>query len=343
MTAGQGKTVNIALQGGGSHGAFTWGVLDRLLEEERLQFEGVSGTSAGAMNAAIMAQGYADGGRAGARAALADFWESVSRFALYSPVRRTPLERLAGTWNLDHSPGAWAVEAVERLSSPWQRGASLVDPLRAILRERIKPDLIGRCPHLKLFVSATNVETGKARIFRNAEITIEALMASACLPHVYEAVTIDGVPYWDGGYMGNPAVWPFIYECESRDIVVVQVNPLTRPGVPRTNPEIADRLNEITFNGALIAEMRAIAFAQKLLEEDRATGPAVDRLRHMLVHIVEDEDRMRPLGAVSKLNVEIEFLRHLRDLGRAAAEGWLAANFDALGERSSVDIRERFL
>ena len=337
------KRVNLALQGGGSHGAFTWGVLDRLLEDERLEFEGVSGTSAGAMNAAVLAQGLHEGGRDGARQALAGFWEEIGTYAPFSLVRTTPFDRLAGNWNLDHSPGAAVVEMAQRLASPALRNPLRLNALATVLRNRLRVESVQACARVKLFISATNVETGEARVFRNAEITHDALLASACLPSLFEAVMIDGKPYWDGGYRGNPAIWPFIYQCESRDVVLVQIVPLTRVGVPKSVAEIDNRLNEITFNGALIGEMRAIAFAQKLIEDDGATGPSIDRLKRMLMHIVADEAAMLPLGAVSKFNVEPEFLRHLHAVGRKAADRWLAATFDDLGTRSSVDIRAAFL
>jgi NTE family protein len=337
------KRINLALQGGGSHGAFTWGVLDKLLEDGRIEFEGISGTSAGAMNAAVLAQGLHEGGPEGARQALAAFWQEIGTYAPFSPIHTTPLDRLAGNWNLDRSPAAMVVDAAQRLAPPAMRNPLRLNMLATVLRNRIRTDLVQVCEHVKLFVTATNVETGEARIFRNAEITHDALLASACLPSLFEAVMIDGQPYWDGGYMGNPSIWPFIYECESRDVVLVQINPLIRTGVPRTQAEIDNRLNEITFNGALIGEMRAIAFAQKLIEDDGATGPAIDRLKHVMMHIVTDEAAMLPLGAVSKSNVEPDFLHFLRDTGRKAAERWLAASFDDLGNKSTVDIRAAFL
>ena len=337
------KRINLALQGGGSHGAFTWGVLDKLLEDGRLEFEGISGTSAGAMNAAVLAQGLHEGGPGGARQALAAFWEEIGTYAPFSPVHTTPLDRLAGNWNLDRSAGAAVIEMAQRLAPPAVRNPLRLNSLATVLNNQLRLASVQACEHVKLFVTATNVESGEARVFRNAEITIDALLASACLPSLFEAVMIDGQPYWDGGYMGNPSIWPFIYECESRDVVLVQVNPLIRTGVPKTLAEIDNRLNEITFNGALIGEMRAIAFAQKLIEDDGATGPTIDRLKRVLVHIVADEAAMLPLGAVSKFNIEPAFLHHMRDTGRKAAERWLTTAFDDIGTKSTVDIRAAFL
>jgi NTE family protein len=337
------KRINLALQGGGSHGAFTWGVLDALIEDGRLEFEAVSGTSAGAINAAIMLQGWARGGPAGARKALHDFWTELGTHAVTSPIQRTPLDRLQGNWNLDDSPAALWADLIQRTLTPWQRNPLNYDPLRNLLRSHFDEKAVRSCEHIKVFIAATNVQTGKVRMFQRSELSIDALLASACLPNVHDAVVIDGVPYWDGGYRGNPPIWPFIYECESRDVVLIEVNPTVREGIPRTNAEIADRLNEITFGGALIAEMRAIAFVQQLIEQGAVSGSFGERLRMILVHSIADEASIAPLGAVSKFNVEPAFLKHLFDLGRAAGTRWLAAAFDSVGVKSSIDIRGRFL
>ena len=261
------KRVNLALQGGGSHGAFTWGVLDALIEDGRLAFEAVSGTSAGAMNAAILLQGWATGGAAGARAALRAFWGELGTMSIASPIQRTPLDRLQGNWNLDDSPGALWADLIQRTLSPWQRNPLQFDPLRELLRRHLDEKAVRACHEIKAFIAATNVATGKVRIFTREELSIDALLASACLPNVHDAVVIDGVPYWDGGFRGNPPIWPFFYNSESRDVVMVEVDPPLRTGVPHSNAEVADRLNEITFGGALIAEMRAIAFVQELIDQ----------------------------------------------------------------------------
>ena len=337
------KRVNLALQGGGSHGAFTWGVLDQLIEDGRLEFEALSGTSAGAINAAIMLQGWAKAGPAGARAELAKFWTELGNMAIASPIQRTPLDRLQGNWNLDASPAALWADLIQRTLSPWQRNPLKFDPLRDLLRAHFDEKAVRACEHIKLFIAATNVQTGKARIFTLQELSIDALLASASLPNVHDAVVIDGVPYWDGGFRGNPPIWPFIYECDSPDVVIVEVNPAFRAGIPQTNAEIADRLNEITFGGALMAEMRAIAFVQNLIEKGELTGEASVRLKRVLVHSINDEASLAPLGAVSKFNIEPEFLSFLFKLGREAASRWLASTFDSVGVKSSIDIRARFL
>jgi NTE family protein len=338
------KTINLALQGGGSHGAFTWGVLDRLLEEERLWIEGISGTSAGALNAAVLAQGFVRrGGREGARMELDFFWTQISELTRFSPVHRSAFDHVLGNWNIDGSPGALWLDFVERLFSPYQLNPMNLNPLRDLLTEHLDLAAIQACDQLKLFVCATNVETGHARVFMRHELSIEALLASACLPFTFQAVEIDGVPYWDGGYMGNPVIFPLIYYCDSRDVVLVQINPLVRKGTPRTAPEIANRLNEISFNSALIAEMRAIAFVQRLVAGNHLKGEAVARLKHMHIHMIGNEEKMRELGVTSKMNADLDFLLYLKELGRTTAGDWLKANWSAIGERSSLDIRATFL
>ena len=227
--------VDLALQGGGAHGAFTWGVLDRLLEEPRLQIEGISGTSAGAMNAAVLISGHAAGGAEGAKAALEQFWRRVSDAALLSPFRRTPLDIMLGRWTLDTSPMFVTLDLMARIFSPYDLNPHGANPLRDILADCIDFRRVAESP-MKLFVTATNVHTGRGHIFRNAELTPEVLLASACLPTMFQAIEIDGEAYWDGGYAGNPTITPLIRECASNDTILVQVNPVERPGTPRSRP-----------------------------------------------------------------------------------------------------------
>jgi NTE family protein len=339
----QAKRLNLALQGGGAHGAFTWGVLDRLLEDERIEIEGISGTSAGAINAAVMAQGYADNGRAGGRQALDKFWRELSGYAPFSPAQRSFADWVTGNWNLDRSPGVVFFDMISRLFSPYESNPGNFDVLRNMLAKRIDMDRVRACHPLKLFVCATNVRTGQARVFSREELSVDALLASACLPTMFQSVIIDGDPYWDGGYMGNPPIWPLIYFCHSRDVAIVQINPLVRKGVPKTTAEIMNRLNEINFNASLIAEMRAIATVKKLIEEGALTGQATTRYKNMLIHLIADEPEMETLGAASKFNLDFAFLTHLKDTGRRATQRWLDDNFDKIGYHSSVDIRATFL
>jgi NTE family protein len=337
------KRINLALQGGGSHGAFTWGVLDALIEDGRLEIEAVSGTSAGAMNAAIFLQGWAKNGPEGARAELKAFWTELGAMAFTSPIQRTPFEKFRGTWNLDDSLAALWADVMQRTLTPWMRNPLGLDPLRDLLRRHFDQAAVRACHGIKAFIAATNVQTGKVRIFTREELTIEALLASACLPNVHEAVVIDGVPYWDGGFRGNPPIWPFIYGCDSRDVVIVELDPTFRPGVPKSNAEVADRLNEITFGGALMAEMRAIAFIQDMIGKGAITGDFGARLKMIMIHSINDEASIAPMGSVSKFLIEPAYLEHLFQLGRVAATKWLASIFDDVGMKSSVDIRARFL
>jgi NTE family protein len=333
------KPVNLALQGGGAHGAFTWGVLDRLFEDGRIRIEAVSGTSAGAMNAVVAADGLMRAGEDGARDGLARFWKAVSDAARLSPIQRGPIDIFMGNWNLDHNPSFLFFDLVNRLSSPYDVNPLNFNPLQEILEDIVDFELVRGCDSMKVFVSATNVETGRVEVFDRHELTCDMVMASACLPLLFQAVEINGVPYWDGGYMGNPVLFPFYKECASADIVIVQINPVERPGTPRSAREILNRLNEITFNSSLLKELRAIDFVQRLLDDGKLDPSHYRRLH---VHVIEAQDRLLPLGASSKLNAEWDFLRHLFEIGRAAAEDWIERSYDRLGRGSTVDIRALF-
>lgn len=326
-------SVDLGLQGGGAHGAFTWGVLDRLLEEKWLRFDGVSGTSAGAMNAAVMADGLAAGGPEQARAALEQFWKRVSDAALLSPLRRGPLEILAGTWTLDYSPVFAALDVASRMLSPYDINPMGSNPLRQILADSVDFDRVARAP-IKLFVTATNVRTGRGRIFRNAEVTPDVLLASACLPTMFQAVEIDGEAYWDGGYSGNPSMAPLIRECHASDTILVQINPIERPGTPKTAREIHNRLNEIAFNATLIKEMRAAALLRHATDPGTGEGAIWAKMR---VHRIASE-LMLDLGYSSKLIAEWAFFCMLRDEGRRSAAAFLDAHGTDLGVRSTLDI-----
>ncbi|MBK8536521.1 MAG: patatin-like phospholipase family protein [Candidatus Competibacteraceae bacterium] len=328
--------VDLGLQGGGSHGAFTWGVLDRLLEVPWLRFDGISGTSAGAMNAVVMADGYAAGGPEGARAALEKFWKRVSDGALLSPLRRGPLEILTGLWTLDYSPVYLAMDLASRVFSPYDLGAaSSVNPLRAILEQSIDFDRVASAP-MRLFVTATNVRTGRGRVFRNADLTPDVLLASACLPTMFKAVEIDGEAYWDGGYSGNPTMAPLVRECTSEDTILIQINPVERPGTPKTAREIHNRLNEIAFNSNLIKELRAGALLRQVADPGHCEGAVWAKMR---IHRIASEE-MTQLSSSSKVLAEWEFLCRLRDKGRRAAEAFLDAHGADLGVRSTLDLDE---
>jgi len=329
------KTINLALQGGGAHGAFAWGVLDKLLEDGRLRIEGISATSAGAMNATVLAYGWAEGGPAGARAALDGFWRRIAQAAAISPLQPSLLDRLTHDYGLYFSPVFQTLDLLIRVFSPYQFNPLNLNPLQSILEQSVDfPRLRSGSP-IKLFLSATNVRSGKVRVFKNAEITPDAVMASACLPFLFQAVEIDGEAYWDGGFMGNPALFPLIYECASSDVVVVHINPLARPDVPKTATEILNRVNEISFNSSLMREMRAVAFVTRLIDEGQV---APGTMKRMLIHSIAADDFMQSLGVNSKLNADWEFLMHLRDVGRAVAAAWLENNFQHLARQSTTDL-----
>jgi NTE family protein len=330
---GDSVAVDLALQGGGAHGAFTWGVLDRLLEEPRLRIDGISGTSAGAMNAAVLIDGHAAGGAAGARAALEAFWQSVSRAALRSPLRRTPLDLLLGRWTLDYSPAFIAMDLASRLFSPYDLNPGGFNPLRQILAGSVDFERLARAP-IKLFVTATNVRTGRGRVFRNAEISPDVLLASACLPTLFQAIEIDGEAYWDGGYSGNPTITPLVRECTASDTIMIAINPIERPGTPRTARDILNRLNEVSFNAVTLKELRMIALLRRVADPGKSEGALWAGMR---VHLVASP-LMAELGYSSKLNAEWDFLCMLRDEGRRVADAFLHAHGDDLGRRSTVDL-----
>jgi NTE family protein len=325
--------VDLALQGGGSHGAFTWGVLDRLSEEPWLRIAAISGTSAGAMNAALVADGWRRGGAQGARAALDAYWRRVSRAAAFSPLQRSPLDRLVGRWTLDTSPAYVAMDLMARIVSPYDLNPFGFNPLRAILAESIDFGELARAP-IKLFITATNVRTGRGRIFRNAEITPDVLLASACLPTMFQAIEIDGEPYWDGGYAGNPTLTPLVRETDAHDTILVQINPRERPEPPRTANDILNRLNEISFNSPLMKELRMIALLRQVADPGHGEGA---RWAGMRTHRILT-DKLAVFGASSKLNAEWEFVSLLKEEGRKSADTFLSDHGDDLGQRSTADI-----
>ncbi len=334
------KKINLALQGGGAHGAFTWGVLDRILEDGRLEVDAISGTSAGAMNAVAFAAGFAEAGAQGARDKLAEFWRAMSNAAKSSPIRRTPLDVWMGNWSLDQSWGYHAMDAMSRVFSPYQLNPLNMNPLKDVLESCIDFSVIQHADSIKLYISATNVETGKVKVFDSHTLTSDMVMASACLPMVYQAVQIDGVPYWDGGYMGNPSLFPFRSGDSCADIAVVQINPIERKGTPSTSHEIQNRINEIAFNSSLLKELRAINFVTRLIDEGKLDE---SNYRRENIHIIENQEELMPLGASSKMNAEWAFLTHLRDLGMQTAQRWLEQNYADVGKRSTVDLRAMFM
>lgn len=335
---GDSLTIDLALQGGGSHGAFTWGVLERLVDEPSLHIESVTGASAGSMNAAVLAHGYMLDGPAGAKAALGKFWRAVSDAARFSPIQRSPFDVAKGNWSLDSSMGYLFYDLFSRLFSPYEVNPANLNPLRDVLEASVDFERLKDSP-IKLFINATNVRTGLPRLFRNAEITADVILASACLPLIHQAIEIDGDPYWDGGFSGNPLMTPLIHESRARDILLVQINPVERPGVPRTAREILNRLNEISFNASLKKDLRGIAMFQRLFAQQTFSGDVgwAEDWANVRIHRVTTS-KFVELGASSKVNAEWEFLTMLRQEGIDCTEAFLKAHGADLGVRSTYDI-----
>ena len=335
------KDINLALQGGGAHGAFAWGVLDRLLEDGRLRIEAISATSAGAMNAALCAHGMLDGDPDRARAELHDFWHSIAQAGSYGPIFPSLASLFTGNHSLDDSPSYQIFDLLSRLFSPYQLNPFNLNPLRTVLERHVDFERLRASPDaLRLNICATNVETGKIRIFENRELTVDSVLASACLPFLFQSVEIDGEYFWDGGYIGNPAIFPLITGSRSADVVIVHINPIQRKGCPKTAAEILNRLNEISFNSSLMREMRAIAFVSDLIDGGKIKDGEMKRMR---MHSIRAEELMTSLGVSSKLNTDWRFLTSLRDHGRAAADRWLDDCYDRIGFESTIDLKAEFL
>lgn len=329
------RPLSLALQGGGAHGAFTWGVLDALLEEPALRIEAISGASAGAMNAVALVEGYAEGGPQGAREQLRRFWERIANRAAYSFIQRDLLGRLMGQWDVESSPGFLWWEWLSLFSSPYQSNPLDLNPLRDVLEDEIRFELVRKCTSIRLFISATNVQTGRVTVFDQSKLEAKHVLASACLPRVFRAVEIGGVPYWDGGYVGNPALFPLFHAGESQDILLIQITRMIRKETPKTARAIENRLNEITFNASLMGELRAIEFVQRLLDQ-QAVSP--ERYRRLRMHRIDADQALGDLNASSKLNIERDFIEELFGRGRKAGEMWLRLNREKVGRTATLDL-----
>lgn len=333
------KRIDIALQGGGSHGAFTWGVIDRLLELNDIEITGISGTSAGAMNAIALAQGLTQAGPEGARDLLRLYWTRVSRASMASPYKRTLWDKLRGDWSLEFSPGFIISQFTRQMASPYQFNPLNINPLRDIVKDCFDFDVVNSAEGPRIFLSATNVRTGRPKVFRQPDLSVDAVMASACLPHVFKAVEIDGEAYWDGGYLGNPPLFPLVDETEARDIVIVQINPFERKGIPTTPYEIENRLNEITFNSSLMKEIRSIGFLWEIIEHDGLDRAAY---RDGRLHRIHASEAMGDLGVSSKMNAEMDFLEYLFEIGQKTADDWVKSAWPDVGKTSTWRPREVF-
>ena len=330
--------MNLALQGGGSHGAYTWGVLDALAEDGRIEISAISGASAGSMNAVVFAAGLEEGGRERARENLEKFWLSVSAEGSLSPLGRSLVDKALAGWG-GFWPGsrwidAWT-EAWSGFLSPYEFNPLNINPLRVHLEQAVDFKRLRTGEGVKLFVAATNVRTGRGEIFRRDVLTADHVMASACLPGLFQAVIVNGQPYWDGGYAGNPPLWPLFYETQCRDAIIVQINPVEREQTPRLPTEIANRVDEITFNASLLAELRAADFVARLI---RTGVLKSDQYRLERLHRIGGSGKLESFNAATKNDVSWPFLKHLRELGRNDAKEWLEANFDAIGVESTLDI-----
>ena len=341
----QTRCINLALQGGGSHGAFTWGVLDCLLEDGRLEFGGISGASAGAVNAVAVAHGLAIGARDGvdgrqlARNKLNSIWRSVMATGTVSSLSGN-LGNVLSFWSLLPDPGRMLGNALMQFTSPYSMNPLDLNPLRALLSREIDFEAIRAHRNgPKLFISATEVSSGKAEVFTKRELSLNAVVASTCLPQVYQAVTVDERTYWDGGYVANPPITPLIAQCRSADILLVQISPLTREGVPTTPTAIMDRINEITFNTNLLAQMQMVGFINRLIDEGKLQEP---EYKKVLVHRIDGGDTMRELGSYSQGSTDTVMMERLFDLGREQASAWLKKHFGALGVKSSINIRRDY-
>lgn len=335
------KRINLGLQGGGAHGAFTWGVLDRILEDDRIEIAAISGTSAGAMNGAALKSGLATGGREQAKKNLDWFWQQAGATADDAMVHW--MDSVAPATNvlaaaMAYSPAYAAIDLSTRLMSPYSSGPLYSNPLKPIVE---KFNYVDVCANEgpELFISATNVQTGKIKVFTGADISPAALMASACLPTMFQAVEIDGQHYWDGGYMGNPALFPLFENRFPQDIMVININPLNRDEVPTDPQSIQNRINEISFNSSLLRELRAINFVKRLINNGTIEQ---GQMRKVLVHMVSDDVLMNELNVATKSLANPVVLSRLKSAGRAAADLFLDAHYDDLGERDSVDLEKMF-
>lgn len=344
------RRVNLALQGGGSHGAFTWGVLDTLLQDERIQIDGISGASAGAVNAVALAHGFAvaaqDGSstpdpREAARACLSKIWQGIVAMSSLGSMAENISQMLLGNWSSEKVGANFFENSVNQWMSPYQSNPLDINPLRKLLQDEIDFPAIARLQAPKVFVSATHVTTGRAAIFSGKRLTLQAVMASTCLPTLFQAVEIDGQPYWDGGFSSNPPLLPLIDQCDSRDIIVVQINPLRRSDAPKTPHDIMDRVNELTFNASLLSQMRASDFINRLLADGRLQEGA--KYKSVLLHRIDGGEALENLPSSSKMSADTAMIEKLFEMGQGAAKRWLGRHFEALGQQGTVNIRRDYI
>lgn len=334
------KIINLALQGGGTYGALEWGILDKLLEDGRVQFDAISATSSGAMNAAVLVHGLLEGGNDAAREALYQFWKKISDIGkLINPIQFTPFEQLLGV-QIENSMSYFLFNSMISLLSPYQFNPLNLNPLKDILEELVDFDKIRSSKRVKMFVSATNVKTGKMKLFDNKNLSSDALMASACLPYLFQAVEVDEEFFWDGGYMGNPAIFPLIYNSDCPDVLIVHVHPVNRENVPNTAVEILNRISEISFNSSLMREMRAIRFVTKLIQDGWIKEEFKNNFKTMFMHAIRADIPMQSFSRASRLNPDWDFIKLLYEKGREEATNWLKNDYKHIGIKTSIDMEQ---
>lgn len=333
------KKLHLGLQGGGSYGAFGWGVLDRLLEDERFEIAAISASSGGAINAAVMLDGYArGGGRAGARQALQRFWHTLGAMTVFSPLQPAPADYLAGSGSMQASPAYHLMQVMSAMLPPQVTPVS-INPLVGLLASLIDFERVRSCEEMRLFVSATNVRTGKGKLFRREELDARRLAASACLPQVFAGIEVDGETYWDGGFVGNPALSPLVSDGGAGDILIVQNNPIARDRLPLSVADIGNRASEIAFNIGFVREISAIRHLGMLVDEEQPEQTHAGTVR---LHLITGNGELQNLDISSKFNNELPFVQHLHGVGRQAADDWLAAHADGVGLQSTLDVRAIF-
>lgn len=338
--SGTKKKINLALQGGGAHGAFTWGVIDTLLADGRIEIDGISGTSAGAMNAVVTAYGLAIGGNQGARDKLAEFWHKTSEAGQKGFLKPSLLDKMFSVGNMDFSPMYVFSDYISKIFSPYELNPLNINPLRDVLAQTVDFEKLHQHPACKLFIAATNVGNGRLRVFSNQDVSIDAVLASACLPFLFQAVEIEGQHYWDGGYIGNPPLFPLINDTKSPDILIIQINPVNIDHIPTSARDVLDRINTLSFNSSLMRELRAVHFVTNLIDSGELSS---EKHKRVFVHTVSAESIVQELGVSSKLNSDPEFLQYLFNCGKQMAEKFLADNFDKIGVESSTDIAANFM
>jgi NTE family protein len=334
------KKIALALQGGGTHGAFTWGVLDAFLEDERFEIEGLSGTSAGGLNAVALIQGHMQDGREGARRELRRLWTAVGDMAQLSPFKNMPFQDFLGNYNLDNTPGYTFMGLLETLFSPYEFNPLNINFFKAFVENFFDCEALRSYQKIKLFLCATQVSSGKLKIFSTQDLSQEVILASACLPYFFQAIEIEGEHYWDGGFVGNPAIYPLIYDCDTPDMVIVQLSAMRREALPRTAHEIRDRHKEITYNACLMREMRSIEFITQLLDKGFLDPQKVKKL---FIHLIRDEELFSRLNISSALNGNTSFLEFLFAQGRQSAQAWIKAHYADVGHKTTTNIHQDFV